>query len=540
MYKVLSVLFFLITYGKTWAQILPKEDGKLNYRIIGFSFPVPKGSLLTKQGVARYKIEIASGKYDNEDLFKKNIISSFSSNKNKIVGEVPAFGKQYTWRYICTNPVEIKSSLYHFSTAIISEVDTNVTRLRVMKHTDKYKGAYVFLDATRTLYDMNGMPVWFLPESNEMPVSNEMNYGDLKVTKKGTITIGRMSKYDEQFYEINYNGDILWKTPATFKLNKDSLDNIHQRFGRFSNGHYMSNCYTFDNCHRELTRLSNGHYMLLESEFMWLKLPALTDSSLLNEHYKYKNVAQDSNGVLYQRINFGKLIEYDSKSNVVWSWSTSGYFLGSDVYNHTISPGIFDVEDAHENAFYFDEKAKIIYVSFRNISRIIKIQYPSGKVLKVYGQLYDPDVFPYVNDFFYHQHNCSVTKEGYLSVYNNNDRGNGDLPTLLLMHEPVSKKDTLKKVWEYKCTIEGRDTTENEPSFGARGSFIELPDRSMIACMTSHEYTKVFILNRDKKIFWSAFPERLDPKQHKWKAIFEYRATMIMNRKELEQLIWNQ
>ena len=508
MYKILTGIFLYLTaFYQLDAQILPGEGSKLNYRLIGFTFP-------SKQSVNTYKIEIAAGTYHSEDLFKKNIIASFSGDTNKIVGEVPAFGKQYTWRYVYMNTVQTKSRFYHFSTSIIPEADTNVIRLRIMKHAEKYKDAYVFSETTRTLYDMNGVPVWFLPESKEMPVSNEVNYGDFKITNRGTITFGWKLKRYVRLYEINYNGDILWRPSNDGKISGDSIEYYHH----------------------ELTRLTNGHYLLLGSEFIPLKLPPLAD---INYSIDGKMIYDSINNAFYRRVELGTIIEYDTNNNIVWSWKSSTYFVGSDVYNHTTSTGAFDIDEVHENAVYFDEKAKVIYVSFRNINRIIKIQYPSGKILKVYGKLNEPDARGYDNDFFHHQHNCRVTEEGYLSVYNNNDRCPGCLPTLLLMKEPVSEQDTLKKVWEYQCTTEGRDTTGGIPDFGAKGSAIELPDRSILACMASSEYTKIFIVNRDKEILWSAIPERWSPGEHKWRSIIEYRASMIINKKELEKLIWH-
>ena len=158
MNRVLTALLLLVISYQLRAQITPLEGRLLNYRLIGFSFP-------QKQKVARNTIEIAAGNYDSEEDFSKNIIASFSGATNKIIGEVAAFGKKYTWRSVCinTDSSRSKSSLHHFSTRIIGLVDTNVTRLRIMKNAEKYKDAYVFLDETHTLYDMKGIPVWCLP-----------------------------------------------------------------------------------------------------------------------------------------------------------------------------------------------------------------------------------------------------------------------------------------------------------------------------------------------------------------------------------------
>ena len=67
---------------------------------------------------------------------------------------------------------------------------------------------------------------------------------------------------------------------------------------------------------------------------------------------------------------------------------------------------------------------------------------------------------------------------------------------------------------------------------------MELPDNSMFVCMGS-QFSKVFIVNMDKKILWSAASEKWNAGNNKWECIPQYRASMITTRKEMEQLIWN-
>ena len=97
MHKILTVLFFLFfSVHELRSQILPKENSKFHYRIIGFSFPA-------KPAASNYRIDIATGNYFSADTFKKNIIRSVTGKKNKIVIEVPSFGTQYTWQVVYTN-----------------------------------------------------------------------------------------------------------------------------------------------------------------------------------------------------------------------------------------------------------------------------------------------------------------------------------------------------------------------------------------------------------------------------------------------------
>ena len=77
MYKLFTALAFLIISHRAVAQVLPKEGSKLHYRLIGFSFPEVKNN--------SYTLQIAEGNYNTEDSFKKNIIVSLNSKKNKIV-----------------------------------------------------------------------------------------------------------------------------------------------------------------------------------------------------------------------------------------------------------------------------------------------------------------------------------------------------------------------------------------------------------------------------------------------------------------------
>jgi hypothetical protein len=141
-------------------------------------------------------------------------------------------------------------------------------------------------------------------------------------------------------------------------------------------------------------------------------------------------------------------------------------------------------------------------MSFKNASRILKVKYPEGAVLEVYGKKYDNgDIRGYGPDLFSYQHNCRISKEGYLYLFNNNSRRKPELPALVMMEEPHNTQDTLRKVWEYQCNTDGIDTSLKEaPDFSALGSVMELPDGSILACMSAYGYTKTFIVNRAKKI----------------------------------------
>lgn len=504
MYKIIIFLVFITVSLQLRSQILPKDGSNLNYRIIGFSFPA------SHKADIKYTIEIAAGNYSSLDSFKKNIIFSKVSKSNKIIAEVPAFGSDYTWyiNYSCKTAKLKSSPLYHFSTVKNDRVDTTKTRLNILQPADTNKDAYVAVGAGGVIYDMQGNPVWCIADT----YGKSNNLSDLKFTPQHTITF----MIDQAGYEINYDSKVLWQTPPHDTLTYDTGADYY---------------------HHEFTRLSNGHYMILGTEFFWYKKATVNDSTYFittpdrTRHNKYNGVA----GVK-DRGRYGILIELDEKGNVVWSWRSSKYLLTSDYVNFWPKDTSQKFEP-HENAFYFDEKNGAIYLSYRQISRIIKIDYPSGKVVNTYGEQFKPGLQPKGNGIFCNQHSIRRSQEGNLYLFNNNTcNGPEAVPSIVMMKEHVSGNAdyNLQKVWEYNCSTDGN--TENGFPFG--GNVIELPDRSMFICMGS-DYPKLLIVNRQKKVLWSAILEKYDNNRKIWSVAQKiYRANMI-SRKELEYLIWN-
>jgi len=512
MNKILPILFFpFVLPLYAGSQVMPKEDSKLNYRLIGFSFP-------QLQNADHYRLEIATGNYNTQDSFKKNTSQSIECSTNRIITEVPEFGKEYTWQvvYTLSHSKTKKSELHHFSTLMAANVDTTNMRLKILKNAEKYKDAYVFLDGNQALYDMKGRPVWFLPNIEKNERENQ-DPRDLKFTADGTITL----LIQTRAYEINYNGDILWKAPYQDKVPGTT------------NGFY----------HHQFTKLSNGHYMVMgmENNGVYIKTKntgnATSKDSIL--FVGAINITSPEYRTVYPSFGFGTVLEYDKDSNIIWSYKTSDYFTGSDLLYHKMRNGSLDIK-VHDNGFYFDEKAKELYISFKDIGRIIKVKYPDGATLNTYGELFNPGAIQNMGkDFFCGQHNCGVSGDGSLYLFNNNACNWPSLPTIVKMQQPVAKNDSLKKIWEYQCTIDDSDLeAQKKLHLTSGGSVYELPDHSIFASMGSM-YSKVFILSMNKEILWSALPEKWNSFEQKWQPVDQYRASIITDREQLELLIWN-
>ena len=480
---VVVLLPFLLS-----ARLFPAEGSRLNYRLIVFSFPV-------SEQAEKYLIEIAKGSIYSADSFKNNLLSIAETGNNRVIAEVPSFGSNYTWRisYVDKKSVTTTSVFYHFSTLKNKCVDSSLFRMKVEESAREYKDAYIFLDDNKTLYNMHGQPVWFLPDIKGINTTPR----DIKLTPQGTITF-----LFDPIYEINYNGEVLWQPKDQGKVSGACTEQYNHEF----------------------TRLANGHYMVLgEDSAMVRALPGRRQNA--PENKPVSDVAKNA------KMQFGTLIEYDSKGNMVWAWRSSDYFAGlcRSYLKAGDDPTIIDV---HVNSFYFDEKKGNIYVSFKNISRILKVKYPEGIVIGDYGGNKD-------KTDFCGQHSVKHSENGYLYLYNNNSCSTAGLPGIVVLKEPAEKGKELELIWEYNCVREPLSAEPgNKASFATGGNVTELPDSSFFVCTSSTVYNKLFIVNRKKEILWSAFTSKYNTTDNRWVPAFQYRAS-ICSREEVERLIWN-
>ncbi len=490
----LVAIFLHFTCGAThW----PKENSTLNYRLVGFS---PPGDKMADY----YLLEVAEGINNNDVYFKKNRILTDTSVSPKIVALLPAFGKSYTWRITYLNnkyKTKDKTPLYHFSTGTLLYADTGKYRLHIIQKDTTHKDLFVLLDATRTMYEASGaQPVWYLPSIPGI-VDNQTAIRDLKPTLHGTITF----LAGDKICETDYEGNILWRGPDNGKISNDSSEFYHHEF----------------------TRLQNGNYMAAGTEHIaWPD-----DDSASLDSVQHKRRRGFDNKALC-----GTLIEYDSLGNIVWFWKSSTYFSYADLFARM--PGTNVTAKTHLNGFYFDEKNKFIYVSFRDVNRIVKIYYPEKRVVAAYGAKYAGNDDRVGNSYFYGQHNCRISAGGDLYLFNNNailqkgeDKRPNNKSSLLVLKEPSKSGDTLSKKWEFSCII---DDYASAKSLGG-GSICELADGSFLSSMGT--VNRVFIVSKDKKLLWNVLVEM--NAGITWEPFASYRASAIENRQNLEKLIFN-
>lgn len=488
-----SIFFFLVFVFvvPVGARILPAEGSKLNFRLVCFEVAASKGA-------TGYVFQVAEGKHVVADSFVKHLVLSENTSHPWHTAIVPSFGKEYTWRVLFNGSRKTESELYHFATIDNQRIDTTNYRLRILQANKDLKDGFVVTDGGGVFYDFEGRPVAFLPEVNGL---GGFVIG-LHLTEDSSLTFN----FSRSAYETDLAGRILWKAPHHHEGLNEAAEDIY---------------------HHELKKLSNGNYMVLGMEFLKSKPVVKGDTSYILLWPDF-NAPQD-----YQDGLFGTILEFDKSGKVVWSWKDSKHLVGGDFdyFNDPFNPN-FRL-DPHSNSFYFDEKKKVVYLSYRNLNRILKIDYKTGEILDTYGAIYKPGVSSLGYGLFCNPHGVQLSSDGLLYYFNNNSCHNTDsLPTVIALREPTKKGDSLAMVWKYDCTVEGNNTKR----FGSGGSVVEMPDRNFFVCM-GNEYSKMFIVSRGKDIKWSALPERYIHSEGVWTGNKQYRANYLQ-RSDLEKLVW--
>ncbi len=496
------LLFCCPTIG--FAQFLPRENSALHYTKALFT-------TLPKAGATDYQFEVAKGVWNIEDSFKRYRILTASSTSSTIICDLPEFGASYTWR-VSFGKSE-KTEFHHFSTLKSPFVDTTLYRLRILKQATTYKDAYVFLDGTRTLYDLKGKPIWFLPDLGGI-ISETAIVRDLKTTSRGTITflLGEISS--QQLFEINYDGVVLWKGPNTGEVSGDTSEFYHHEF----------------------TRLDNGNYLALGSEFVDVhqKTSATGFSRPANT---VREGAQAVNNPSLSRTQFGTVIEYDASGKVVWSWKSSAYFLSGN-FQFEKTEGRPMRYNTHENSFYFDSKDSLLYLSFKNISHVVVVKYPQGEVVQDYGKSVVPFGsksmhntgfnIDFGNGLFCGQHSCKISGKGNLYMVNNNSCDTSARSEAVMFRKTGNNATGLERIWRY---TESPDPTMPKV-FSIGGSIIELKDESMFVLLN-----KIAIVSKSEKALWNAVAEKWNADLQKWDNALQYRASIIPTVSDFERLI---
>lgn len=462
------------------AQVRPAEGARLNYRIIGFNAAVAGANKVCT-------LEVAEGHYEDAEAFARHVTISKVYDCDTVVEEVPEFGKEYTW-CIYRSGID-ERHLHHFWT-LNNPLTDSFIKLSVQKRDAQLPAAYVFMDCSRALHDMDGRVVWFLPVETLNPTLPG-GIQDLKATVAGTITYLMGTK----MYETSYDGSLL-------RCISDS-------------GLYTT---SRGEAHHDATRMANGNYMMLGNETRYWKM----------EKGKVSLRRSPKDG--YEMRIFGTISEVDPRGKLVWKFCPVDYIITSDLMSRRMPDGKPRF-DEHLNAFFFDSVHHFLYLGFRNVDRILKVSYPEGKVERAYGAKFNDMGEPERNGLFCQQHGMSVYRDS-LFLFDNNGCGLPPVPKIQVLLEDDEAPCGVRNVWEYSLA-----RMEMPVGRSSGGNIIRLEGGNIFASL-SLPYNDLVIVTRDKKEKWRATPMHRQSAEQPWQSINNYRASVLSSKRDLLNLIY--
>src|SRR6185503_1799810 len=138
--------------------------------------------------------------------------------------------------------------------------------------------------------------------------------------------------------------------------------------------------------------------------------------------------------VLYRRTLIGILLEFNKAGKLIWYWDANNYIKDVDL-NHKKTPTGLPNFATHDNAFGENEEGTKVYVSFRDLSRIVKIDKKTKKAELSYGDKYPSGDAAYGNNLFKNQHDANVTRHNSIYIFNNNGAWGGGISSIIELRD---------------------------------------------------------------------------------------------------------
>ena len=336
-----------------------------------------------------------------DPLFQSDVIQISVSDIGLLDRENIEWESTYHWR---VRPVfESHSGLWTQISTFITGPSLSSATVEILQDCCQSDGITVFgafFNYFSAAIDKNGLEIWNSGPENFVYYSTD-DYGNLF----GCNLMGG-SENNLPGLERTFQGEILWEEP---------------------NNEFL---------HHDLIRLPNGNYLgIVESNSMG-PIPI----GPWSQSFQGLGFQADGTSIEFPWVG-DKLVEWDRETKqVVWSWNTFDHFNMSDFDNigGTWNEAYFSMhyDWTHINAIIFDEEDSSIYMSVRHLSRITKIDYPSGNIIWNLGHQMPSGDVELGNELgFSFQHSLQKLENGNLLTFDN-----GNLSTTFRgTDEPVSR-----------------------------------------------------------------------------------------------------
>ena len=450
---------------RSYCGVWPQKGAKLNFNQIMFEYDKVKGADL-------YIVQVAEDK--GQSSFNEILRGQNDSATATLITGL-GFGKKYVWRYagIVHGINAAWQGPFSFEISTDSLLSKNLVDLVVTKNdSSQSAGGLIMNDCTHSVTDRNGNLVWYLPKVNWHVILEKKNLQvkpqifDLRITSAGTITY----MADSYPIEITTGGDTLWTAPDDGKVSGGNTESYNHDFKR-----------------------TPWHtYMVLGNQ-MWRELPPYKDTLFIQKKYTARQVL---NGKENGAVEFGTVMEYNNKGKLIWSWNSRDYFDKNPLSQLADSAKVNFELKPHINAFSVNKKNEYVFVGFRNVSRIVKVEKRTGKVVNSWGAKFPSGEAKQVLNL-YQQHDANVLDDNTIAVFNNNDYlGTDSLPAAVVFFQQPQNGSYIK--WQYTCNFDSIDKYANRNG----GNVDLLKNGNYLIC--TGNMNKIIEVTPHKQIVWQA------------------------------------
>ena len=404
---------YLIVLSLLMPNILPVDGAQLNYTHVLFEWA-------QIEDAESYEIQISDSNNFSNILSVANTQSLVYIEKNNI-----DWNNQYYWRvrgldYEGNPGSWLESSSF---TTVSKRSDANATLYSQSEYNEGITIFSSFLDYFSAAIDMEGNEIWNTQNTNLVYYTN--NYG--------------------QLYGTQFSSDESELPGIKFSLDNEIL---------WSN---TGNAYV----HHDFFELSNGNFMGLDEYIQDGPIPTDIDFITL---LTLRALGYTADGLTNEFPWVGdKIIEWNPDGTEAWSWNAFDHLshpqdydmIGGSWTEVVSNGGKFDW--THANALWFSESESALYISSRNLSRIIKIDYPSGNIIWQMGlDMPSGDIDCGLDLNFSFQHSLEILDNGNILFLDNGNLStvlnNTDYPTTRAFEIAVSETEggcDATVVWEY-------------------------------------------------------------------------------------------
>ena len=405
------IIFFNISFC---ALINPIHNSNLNYVHVLFEWE-------QEPDAVSYNFQLSTSENFNNDniILEHNETSTIFIEKNLIDWE-----NTYFWR---VQPIYLDGTIGSFSNINLFTTNENKFNITTIQNDEIINEGLIAFSAWDSyesgIFDYNGKEVW--------------NDGDLDVNLIYYDNYGRMYGFKEinnNHYPVYYNhNDIFW-----INNNQNISFNAH-----------------------EIYPLPNGN-LLCSQNF-------ITQGPIYVGNWTpfFQSIGYVADGIVNEfPWLVQKIIEIDYETKeVVWEWNPLDHINMNDydqytMWNIALNAGFYDW--THFNSLDFDSEDSSIYLSFRSLSSIVKIDYPTGNKIWTIGPPY-----PHIqsgnenicsNLEFSFQHNIQRLNNGSFLLFDN-----GNLSSLMFENQnnisriiefEIDSNNECESIFEYSLASE--------------------------------------------------------------------------------------